>query len=59
MKRKRIVPSGTFDSMAYRGYVIKLNMFSGVFYISREGHHISSAKTLDEAKRLIDEVLAP
>lgn len=59
MKRKRIVPAGTFDSMTYRGYVIQLNMFNGVFYISRGGHHISSAKTLDEAKRMIDEVLVP
>lgn len=39
---------------AYKGYLIKLNPMNGVYYISKGGHHIGSAYSLEAAKAEID-----
>jgi hypothetical protein len=52
-------PSGDL-SQAYRGYLIKhapMQGPNGQFYISKDGSHISSPRTLEEAKQQIDELV--
>ncbi|MHA1169957.1 MAG: hypothetical protein ACTSRU_19180 [Candidatus Hodarchaeales archaeon] len=39
---------------AYKGYLIKYNLFQDMFYVSKGGSHITSAKTLEKAKKEID-----
>lgn len=41
---------------AYKRYLVKWNHFQDLFYISKEGHHIGSAKTVAEARKIIDEI---
>jgi hypothetical protein len=42
------------ETFAYRGYLVTRNPFSGVWYVSKDGAHISSAESDSEAKRTID-----
>ena len=44
--------------MAYRGYLIKQAFAAGLFFISKDGHHISTAYTLPAAQAIVDELLA-
>ena len=53
MKLKKYL---TESDKAYKGYLIKKNPFDGMFYISKGGYHISTAKTEQEAKKIIDEL---
>jgi hypothetical protein len=48
---KRTAPS---DSVAYKGYIIK-KTFSG-YAVSKDGHHISSPSSIEDAKRQIDQL---
>jgi hypothetical protein len=41
---------------AYRGYLVKRNPFDGMFYVSKDGHHICACTSYDAAKHAIDEV---
>lgn len=42
---------------AYKRYLINKNPFDGMFYVSKDGTHIASFKTLEEAKKAIDELI--
>lgn len=58
-KGGRIRPPMTFNSdlsQAYRGYTIKHNQVNDSFHISKDGSHISSPRSIDEAKKTIDEL---
>lgn len=35
---------------AYKGYLIKENQFDGMFYVSKDGFHITAQPTLEAAK---------
>jgi hypothetical protein len=41
---------------AHRGYLIRQNL-DGRFYITKDGHYIASAASLDAAKAIIDQLL--
>lgn len=45
------------DTTAYKGYLIKVNPMNGYIAISKGGSHISSAKSVEEAKKIIDELV--
>jgi hypothetical protein len=45
-----------FESMAYRGYLIKFNALRNEYWIEKDGAFISYAQTIPEAKRKIDEI---
>lgn len=50
------LPSGDL-STAHKGFSIRHNVIRGEFYISKEGQHIATATSLEDAKRTIDEYL--
>jgi hypothetical protein len=50
---------GGDQSTAHKGYSIKHNMMRDEFNVSKGGFHISTHKTLDDAKDTIDRHLAP
>ena len=44
------------DRTAYKGYLLLLNPFSGIWYIAKGGTHISSADSYERAKEIVDNV---
>jgi L-lactate utilization protein LutB len=42
------------DTLAYRGYLIHYGIAGTVTNVSKNGHHICFARTLVEARRVID-----
>lgn len=42
------------DQEAYKGYLIKYG--SGYWHVSKDGHHITSQATLEQAKSTVDEI---
>lgn len=50
-------PSAPSKDFAYRSYFVKYNPMRDEFYISKGGAHISSAKSAEEAKRTIDQLV--
>lgn len=59
-KGGRIRPPVTINSdlsQAYRGYFIKHNQMNDSFHISKDNAHISSPRSVDEAKKQIDELV--
>jgi hypothetical protein len=46
--------SFTSDEIAYKGFLIRHNKIHHIFYISKNGHSIGSAKSLEHAKHEID-----
>ena len=45
---------GSDKSTAHKGYYIKHNQMRDEFYIQKDGQHISTHKSVDDAKRTID-----
>lgn len=45
------------DRDAHRGYYIIKSLSTDTWYISKDGHHIGSADSLEAAKATIDELL--
>jgi hypothetical protein len=45
------------DRDSYRGYYIIKSLSASTWYISKGGHHIGSAASLADAKKVIDELL--
>lgn len=42
------------DDTPYKGYLVRLNPFDGLYRVSRDGFHIATATTPDEARNIID-----
>ena len=42
---------------AYRGYLIMVNLLNGKTWIEKQGHLISWARSINDAKEKIDELL--
>lgn len=63
MKRKyRTYTDGTggaVNSMAYKGYMVINNPFTAEKYIRKDGYHIATVSTWDQAKREIDGLVDP
>lgn len=51
-KPNKVVASND-GTQAFKGYLIKVNPLSGGVYISKDGAHISSAPSVDGAKKII------
>lgn len=45
------------DQVAHKGYLIIVNKIQNEVYIKKDGHNIGTAKTVEEAKKIIDEHL--
>ena len=41
----------------YKGYSIKENSIRNEFYIEKDGYHIATAKSIDDAKKQIDQLV--
>jgi hypothetical protein len=52
-EKRGVLPSGD-QSTAHKGYVIKHNQVRDEFYIQKGGQHISTHKSVDDAKQTID-----
>lgn len=46
----------TNGPIAYKGFILTRNFVDGVWYISKGGHRIGSADSLERAKAAIDEL---
>lgn len=42
------------DRMAYRGYYLRKSLSTDTWYVSKDNAHITSAPSLDAAKREVD-----
>ncbi len=56
MKRVKELLKPNDKSGAYKGYYIKHNPFQDEYHVSKEGHHVTTQKTHDAAKKAIDEI---
>ena len=45
------------DREGYKGYLLLLNPFTGIWYISKDGTHISSAESFERAKQIVNELM--
>lgn len=54
MARRPVLP---LETVAYRGYLIQYNPFSGARWIECGGAHIAYVKDENHARRLIDSLL--
>lgn len=43
--------------LSYRGYTVRETLIRDGWNISKDGHHIASARTADDARRIIDDLL--
>jgi hypothetical protein len=54
---KKIRDLKPHDTWAYRTYLIRYDAIWRIYYISKGGHHIGSAKSLELAKKAIDQLV--
>lgn len=54
---RRQAPAAPQTQTAHRGYSITKNPMQGTWIITKEGHYIATAQTLDEARATIDLVV--
>ena len=47
----------SIERHAYKGYMVTPNLMKTEFYISKDGHHISSHSSIEEAHKIIDELI--
>lgn len=48
---------GSSSGEAYKGYLIRTHPITKAVWIEKGGHHISYAKSVDDAKRIIDDLV--
>lgn len=48
--------TATKANPVYKGYLIKENSIRNEFYIEKDGYHIATAKSIEDAKKQIDQL---
>ena len=55
---KRATLTATNDAQAYHGFLIRSNFLNGLIWIEKESAFLGYATSVDDARRIIDDVLS-